>query len=162
TGPSRSVSKAHVAANATLTDSLLNYETVKYFDGEGTICDSYDSKLKTTEAAWRRLLRIKSGYEVLLGAIYTTSVASALGYSGYETFHGAMTVGDFVLVNTYVTRLFQPLQALGLAARDMSQGLAFLQQMLAMLDEKVERGASGSPVTLATRECRGGLSFERV
>ena len=162
TEPSRSVSKAHVAANATLTDSLLNYETVKYFDGEGTICDSYDVKLKGTEAAWRHLLRVKSGYEVLLGAIYTASVATALGYSGYETFRGAMTVGGFVLVNTYVTRLFQPLQALGLAARDMSQGLAFLQQMLAMLEEKVERSATVSAITHGTRELPGALSFDRV
>ncbi len=162
TEPSRAVSKAHVAANATLTDSLLNYETIKYFDGEEAICESYDAKLKITEAAWRGLLRIKSRYEVLLGAIYAASVGSTLWYSGHQTLHGTMTVGSFVLVNTYVTRLFQPLQAIGLAARDMSQGLAFLQQMLAMLGEKIEQTVSTSTARQVDGERCGALVFEGV
>jgi len=71
-----------------------------------------------------------------------------------------MTIGGFVLVNTYVTRLFQPLQALGLAARDMSQGLGFLQQMLIMLDEKVEQSVSTVGRTEA-QEC-AALVFKGV
>src|SRR6185312_2032746 len=67
-----------------------------------------------------------------------------------------------VLVNTYVTRLFQPLQALGLAARDMSQGLAFLQQMLALLREEGERSVRACQNEQGIGEVSGALSFEHV
>src|SRR5262249_7813180 len=122
-GPSRKVSDAHVEAQATLTDSLLNYETVKYFHAEPSICSRYDSKLSDKEQAWRRVLRLKAGQSAALSSIFAASMATSLGYAGYEVLHGTMTIGDFVLINTYVSRLIQPLEAMGLAARDVSQAI---------------------------------------
>jgi ABC-type transport system involved in Fe-S cluster assembly fused permease/ATPase subunit len=161
TEPSRKVSADHVNSHATLTDSLLNYETIKYFDGEPEVCAQYDNALAKTESSWRSLLRLKMGYGLVIEVIYTISVGLSLGYAGYEVLHKTMTIGDFVLVNLYVGRLYLPLQAIGTAARDMSQGLAFLQKMFDMLREKPEGG--GAPKHDGGIEpVKGELSFECV
>ncbi len=158
--PSRQVSNAHVEAHATLTDSLLNYETVKYFHAEPAICSRYDDKLVDKERAWRRVLRLKTGQSAILSTIFAASMGTALGYAGYEVLHGTMTIGDFVLINTYVARLIQPLEAMGMAARDVSQALAFLEKMLDMFREKPE-GDSGRTRTSAT-QIAGSIAFEHV
>ncbi|MEJ1961555.1 MAG: ABC transporter transmembrane domain-containing protein [Gammaproteobacteria bacterium] len=158
--PSRKVSDAHVEAQATLTDSLLNYETVKYFHAEPTICSRYDEKLIDKENAWRRVLKLKLGQSAILNAIFAASMATSLGYAGHEVLHGTMTIGDFVLINTYVARLIQPLESMGLAARDVSQALAYLEKMLDMFREKKETdsGESRSDVP----QTAASIAFENV
>jgi ABC-type transport system involved in Fe-S cluster assembly fused permease/ATPase subunit len=158
--PSRKVSDAHVEAYSTLTDSLLNYETVKYFRAEPKICSRYDDRLADQEKAWRRVLRLKAGQSAALNTIFAASMASSLGYAGYEVVHGTMTIGDFVLINTYVSRLIQPLEALGLAARDVSQALAYLERMLNIFKEQQE---SDPPALDADAPRRAGsIAFENV
>lgn len=158
--PSRKVSNAHVEAQATLTDSLLNYETVKYFHAEPSICSRYDDKLADRESAWRRVLRLKTLQSTALSSIFAASMACSLGYAGYEVIHGTMTIGDFVLINTYVSRLIQPLESMGLAARDVSQALAFLEKMLDIFKEKPET----DPPAIGTDAPRraGSIAFENV
>jgi len=141
--PSRKVSAAYVEANATLTDSLLNYETVKYFHAESTISSRYNGKLVEQEQANRRVLRLKAWQSAVLSTIFAGSMGTAVGYAGYEVLHGTMTIGDFVLINTYVARLIAPLQSLGLAARDVSQALAYLEKMLDMYREAPEADTTG-------------------
>jgi ATP-binding cassette subfamily B protein len=158
--PSRQVSNTHVEAQATLTDSLLNYETVKYFRAEPSICSRYDDKLADKEKAWRRVLRLKTGQSALLNTIFAASMASSLGYAGYEVIHGTMTIGDFVLINTYVSRLIQPLESMGLAARDVSQALAYLEKMLDIFKEKTETDPPALPGD-APRHA-GSIAFENV
>jgi ATP-binding cassette subfamily B protein len=158
--PSRIVSATHVNAHATLTDSLLNYETVKFFDGETVVCSRYDQALKERESAWGGLLRLKAAYGTALEAIYAISVGTAMGYAGYQVLHGTMTVGDFVLINTYVMRLYQPIEAIGNAARDMSQGLSFLQKMFEIFREPPEGGSA--PIGPMPGKARGELTFNSV
>jgi ATP-binding cassette subfamily B protein len=159
-GPSRKVSDANVEAQATLTDSLMNYETVKYFHAEPSICSRYDDKLADKETAWRRVLRLKTLQSAALSSIFAASMATSLGYAGYEVLHGTMTIGDFVLINTYVSRLIQPLESMGLAARDVSQALAYLERMLDMFREQPET----DPPALSTEKPRraGSVAFENV
>ncbi len=158
--PSRNVSEAYVEANATLTDSLLNYETVKYFHAEPKICAQYDDRPATQESTWRRVLRMKAGQTAILNTIFAASMGASLGYAGYEVLHGTMTIGDFVLINTYVSRLIQPLEAMGMAARDVSQALAFLEKMLDMFREKQE-GDSGRERPAVTQSA-GAIAFDHV
>ena len=168
--PSQRVSEAHVNSHATMTDSLLNYETIKYFAGEPAICRRYDDTQIEKEGAWRGLLMLKASTGVLLETIYFVSIGVSLGFAGYEVLRGTMTIGDYVLINTYVSRLYQPLEAMGAAARDVSQGLAFLQKMLDMFREKAEGGPLPAGGAEAARlapepssvEARGELAFENV
>lgn len=165
TAPARRVSDTQVNCNATLTDSLLNYETIKYFAGEPRICTRFDKALIEREGAWRGLMRLNARNGVILETIYAVSIAASLAYAGYEVLHGTMTVGDFVLINTYVGRLYQPLEAMGMAARDISQGLAFLQKMLDMFREKAEGDEEGSTENAhvpATTEFTAGMALDAV
>jgi ABC-type transport system involved in Fe-S cluster assembly fused permease/ATPase subunit len=136
--PSEAMSDAHIEVNATLTDSLLNYETVKYFGGEGAVSGSFDGATRKQETAVRRLLRLRVVNGLVVATIFTASLGSSLVLAGAEVLSGAMTLGDFVLINTYVARLVQPLEVIGFAIRDVSQGLAFLRRMLEMFREKAE------------------------
>jgi ABC-type transport system involved in Fe-S cluster assembly fused permease/ATPase subunit len=136
--PSEAVSDAHIEVNATLTDSLLNYETVKYFGGEKAVSGSFDGATGKQETAVHRLLRLRVANGLVVATIFTASLGGSLALAGGEVLSGAMTLGDFVLINTYVARLVQPLEVIGFAIRDVSQGLAFLRRMLEMFTERAE------------------------
>lgn len=96
----------------------------------------------------------------MLTTIFAASMVSSLGYAGYEVIHGTMTVGDFVLINTYVSRLVQPLEAVGLVAHAVSQALAYLEKMPDTFKEKPE---ADSPASIDEAPRRAGsIAFENV
>lgn len=158
--PSRTVSESHVDSRATLTDGLLNYETVKYFAGESAICSRYDRTLERTERSWRALLHLRARYGLVLATIYAVCIGVSLGYASREVLEGTMTLGDFVLVNVYITNLYRPLEAIGAAAREVSQALAFLEKMLQTFDEQPEPDYAAALVP--PTQMKGALAFERV
>lgn len=161
--PSRTISAAHIDAHAVLTDSLINYETVKYFDAEPVVCNRYDRALGETESAWRRFFRRRTMNGLLVATIFALSLGAALVYAAHDVMRGAMTIGGFVLVNTYVVRLVQPLEMLGFAVRDVAQGLAFLERMLALFQERTEGdGAHRSSRAGTAHKELGELAFEGV
>lgn len=158
--PSKSLSTAHIEAHAVLTDSLLNCETVKYFDAEPVVCDRYDRALGLTESAWIRFFKSRAVNGMLVATIFALSLGFSLWWAASDVQRGAMTMGDFVLVNAYVVRLVTPLEMIGHAVRDIAQGLAFLQSLLALFREKREGEtgkAAAQPVIV-----RGELRFENV
>jgi ATP-binding cassette subfamily B protein len=156
---SQSVSTSHIDAHAVMTDSLLNHETVKYFDAEPVVCHRYDLALGRTEAAWRRFLTGRALNGLAIATIFGFSLALSLASAAWDVVHGQMTIGDFVLVNAYVVRLVQPLETLGFAVRDIAQGVAFLDAMLTLFREEAEVGGASEVDSLATR---GELVFDNV
>jgi ATP-binding cassette subfamily B protein len=152
--PARIVSEAHIEAHAVLTDSLINYEAVKYFDAESVVCTRYDEALSRTECAWRGFYRRRAVNGVLVATIFAVSLGASLVYAAQDVLRGAMTIGGFVLVNTYVLRLMQPLELLGVAVRDIAQGLAFLERLLALL--RAHREGEISQVTTVQAAPHGG------
>lgn len=158
--PARTISNAHIDAHAVLTDSLLNYETVKYFDAEPLVCHRYDRALGRTESAWRQFFRRRAANGLLVATIFVVSLGISLVYAAQDVSRGMMTVGDFVLVNAYVVRLAQPLEQLGFAVRDISQGLAFLQRMLELFRER--RESDEAALVGAAMDMRGELEFDKV
>ncbi|HEX7012445.1 MAG TPA: ATP-binding cassette domain-containing protein [Steroidobacteraceae bacterium] len=157
--PAHTVSSAHIEAHSVLTDSLLNYETVKYFDAEPVVSDRYHHALGRTESAWRRFFQRRAANGSLVAGIFALSLGLSLTYAARDVMQGAMTIGDFVLIHGYVIRLVQPLEMLGYAVRDLAQGLAFLQRMLDLFREETE-GASTRGGTVPV--VRGELEFEHV
>lgn len=159
--PSERVSKAHIESHGLLTDSLANQEAIKYFDAESQMCERYDSALGRTEAAWRRFFTEYALNGLIVASIFGLSLGASLTFGARDVVRGAMTIGDFVLINAYVVRLVQPLEMLGFAVRDIAQGLAFLGSMLGLLREKTEGGES-SQSHEADTATRGELKFEHV
>lgn len=154
------ISTSHIEAHAVLTDTLLNHETVKYFDAEPVVCNRYDSALCRTESAWRRFFYKRAANGLIVATIFAISLGSSLVYAAQDVARGAMTIGDFVLVNAYILRLVQPLEMLGYAVRDAAQGLAFLSSMLALFREKHE--AEGATDATSLRTTRGELVFDDI
>ncbi|HEY0681681.1 MAG TPA: ATP-binding cassette domain-containing protein [Steroidobacter sp.] len=157
--PSRAASRAHIDANAVLTDSLINHETVKYFDAEPVVCERYDVALARTEKSTARFLAIRVKNGLLVHSIFGVSLAVTSYFALTDVVRGAMTVGDFVLLNAYIIRLVQPLELIGLAVRDLAQALAFLESLLDMFREKTE--VEGTRSRHPGASC-GELQFDSV
>jgi ATP-binding cassette subfamily B protein len=158
--PAHRLTTTHINAHAVLTDSLLNCETVKYFDAEPVVCDRYDKALDERESAFGEYLRRLAINGSLVATIFAISLGVSLAYASYDVMRGAMTIGDFVLVNAYVVRLVTPLEMLGYAVRDVAQGLAFLQDLLKLFKEEREGDfgkSAGRPTSTS-----GELVFENV
>jgi ABC-type transport system involved in Fe-S cluster assembly fused permease/ATPase subunit len=152
-------SDAHIAAHGVLTDSLLNQETVKYFDAEPFVCRRYDAALGGVENAWRSFFSRRVANGLMVSTIFAVSLGFSLVHAASEVVRGTMTVGDFVLVNAYIARLVQPLEMLGYAVRDLAQSLAFLDSMLGLFRETKEQVAGS---TRPGGVVRGELAFCNV
>ncbi len=156
----RQMNETDSEAQSKAVDSLLNYETVKYFGNEPHEAKRFDD-------AWARYERAAVRSQVTLNllnlgqaAIIAVGLAVVMLLASEGVRDGTMTVGQFVLVNTYLMQLYQPLNMLGFVYREIKQGLADMEQMfrLLSLDEEVA-DKPGAPVLAA----RGGaIAFEDV
>lgn len=141
-------------------DSLLNYETVKYFGAEHREEARYSQAARAyAEAA------IKSENSVGLlnmaqGAITNALVAGAMAYTVWGWSTGALTVGDLVLVNTYLIQLFRPLDVLGWVYRTIRQGLIDMAEMFRLIDTDIEvEDKPGAPALIIRRPT---VAFDNV
>lgn len=158
--PAQAASEHHIEARGVMTDAVMNFETIKYFAAEGATCARYDGAMAQTEGAWRTFIHRRGKNGAAVATIFAASLATALLWATYDVVAGAMTIGGFVLVNTYVLRLVQPFEMLGLAVRDIAQGAAFLNKMLELLRESSE----GNELVEGEfpRHGRGELTFSCV
>jgi ATP-binding cassette subfamily B protein len=156
----RRMNEADEEANTKAIDSLLNYETVKYFNNEQHEARRYDLALQRYEKAGvisrtsLSLLNIGQAMIIAVGA----TVMMAMAASGVVA--GRMTVGDFVLVNAYLIQLYMPLNFLGTVYREIRQSLLDMEKMFNLLHVDVEvEDAPGAP---PLRVERGAVAFENV
>lgn len=138
TGPVRNVANAQIKTYANLTDSILNYETVKYFNAEQHINDRYDKTLAATESHWATFYGRKTMNGLLVASIFALSLGSALVIAAGHVMQETMTVGGFILINSYMLQIVRPLETLGAAFRDMAQGTAFIERMISLLNQNAE------------------------
>ncbi len=156
----REMNETDQDANTKAIDSLLNYETVKYFGNEAHETRRYDESLTRYETAYVRsettLNMLNSGQAMII-AVGLTAVMlmAAQGVVG-----GTMTVGDFVLVNTYLIQLYMPLNILGFAYREIKQGLTDTDAMFHLLAEPQE--VADAPDAAPLADGPGELVFEDV
>ncbi len=156
----RAMNEAESLANARAVDSLLNYETVKYFGNEGFEAERYDADLRRYEDAAVKTessLAVLSGAQALVIAVGLTALMAmaAMGVVAHK-----LSVGDIVMVNGWLLQLAIPLNMLGFTWRQIKQGVIDMEKMFGLLDEHAEvRDASAArPLTI-----RGGeVHFERV
>jgi len=147
-------------ANTRAIDSLINYETVKYFGNEEWEARRYDESMQRWEQAAVVSQTSLSLLNVGQSAIIAVAVTLIMWRATAGVVDGAMTVGDLVLVNAFMLQLYVPLNFLGVIYREIRQALADMERLFALIDEHTEvRDAPGAPAI----EVRGGeVRFEDV
>lgn len=134
----RTASAAHVAAHAAMTDSILNYETVKYFAAEPVVQARVGEALSRTETEWAAFYRRYAWNGLRAATVFAIFLAATVLCAAHDVEAGRMTVGDFVLINTYMLQIIGPVEMLGYAVQAFSQGIAMLERMMALLRETPE------------------------
>ena len=156
----REMNEADEEAATRAVDSLLNYETVKYFNAEGSETERYDEALKKYETMAVRSRTSLSVVNIGQGTIIAIGMMLMMGMAGLHIQEGKLTVGDFVAVNTYLLQLYVPLNFLGWFYRELRQALVDMERMFSFLDEPVGvrdfDGASDIAID------GGSVSFEDV
>jgi ATP-binding cassette subfamily B protein len=125
-------------AQSKAVDSLLNYETVKYFGNEAHEARRFDEALAGYERAAVKSQVTLNMLNLGQAAIIAAALALIMLMAANGVAHGKMTVGKFVLANTYLMQLYQPLNFLGFAYNTIKQGLADMEQMFQLLSVEQE------------------------
>ena len=152
--------EADTAASASAVDSLLNYETVKYFNNEEHEAQRYDASLRKMEEANVMSYKTLAVLNVGQSAIIAVGVTALMFKAAAGVVSGKLSVGDLVLVNAYLLQMAMPLNYLGMMYREVKQALTNIERLWGLLDEKQEvRDQTGSPA-LQTTQPR--VSFQDV
>jgi len=125
-------------ANTKAIDSLLNYETVKYFGNEEYEAKRYDEGLQRFENAAVKSQTSLSLLNTGQSAIIATAVTLILWRAAQGVIDGSMTLGDLVLVNAFMIQLYIPLNFLGVIYREIKQSLADMERLFSLLDQNRE------------------------
>ena len=125
-------------ANTRAIDSLLNYETVKYFNNERHEAVRFDRALRRYEDASVLSKTTLSLVNIGQGFIIAFGLTAVMALAGWQIEKSEMTVGGFVMVNTYLLQLFIPLNFLGFVYREIRQSLTDMEAMFKLLDEELE------------------------
>ncbi len=156
----RAMNETDTEANTRAVDSLLNYETVKYFGNEAHEARRYDASLERYERAYVRSEVSLNGLNFGQQSIIAIGLTLVMLMAAHRVAAGQMSVGDFVMVNTYMIQLFQPLNILGFAYREIKQGLTDMEAMFRLMRE--EREVADAPDAKALRVEAGEVRFEDV
>ena len=156
----REAARADSAASTISIDSLLNYETVKYFTNEEYEANRYDKSLHQWEKAKRKNRLSLLGLNAGQGLIISIAMTSMMWLAAQRVAQGSMTLGDFVLINAFMMQLFIPLNFLGFVYREIKGSMANIENMFALLDLKSGVKDSANAAELAVT--KGAIHFNRV
>ncbi len=156
----REMNERDSEANTRAIDSLLNFETVKYFANEEHEAQRFDQALRAYEHAAVRSQTTLSALNIGQGIIIASGLVTVMLLAGFGVAAGRMTVGDFVLVNSYLVQLYSPLNVLGMVYRNIKQSLTDLESMFRLLSVKAEiEDRPGAPALAVPQ---GEVVFDRV
>lgn len=160
TGFLREVNHAESQSSTRAVDSLLNYETVKLFTNEKFECNRYDKDLEQWESARRRnrlsLFVLNGGQALIIAAAMTAAMIMA----AQSVVDDAMTLGDFVLINSFMMQIFMPLNFLGFVYREMKGSLASIERMFDLL--KVTPKVTDAKDAESLKITQGEIAFNEV
>jgi ABC-type transport system involved in Fe-S cluster assembly fused permease/ATPase subunit len=156
----RSMNDSDNDANAKAIDSLLNYETVKYFSAEEREAQRYDRSMERYEVAsvkaYTSLAVLNAGQAI----VFTIGLSAAMVLCAYGIAAGTNTVGDFVMINAIMIQLYQPLNFMGLVYREIKQAVIDIETMFSILQRKPEIKDRPGARPLNVRA--GTIRFENV
>ncbi len=156
----RKMNESDTDANVKAIDSLLNYETVKYFSAETREAKRYDRSMERYEDssvdAYTSLAVLNAGQAI----IFTLGLAAAMVLCAYGVERHTNTVGDFVMINAMMIQLYTPLNFMGLVYREIKQALIDIETMFALLSKKpeIEDRPGAPPLQVRT----GTIRFDNV
>jgi ATP-binding cassette subfamily B protein len=156
----RNMNEMDSKANTRAIDSLLNYETVKYFNNEGFEAHRYDETLQSWEKAAVRNQTSLSFLNIGQGAVIAAGVTILMLMAGQGVVRGTMTIGDLVLVNAFLIQLYMPLHFLGFVYREIRHSLADMERMFGLLAQNTE--VSDRPDARDLNIRGGEIRFEHV
>jgi len=148
------------SANARAVDSLINYETVKYFGNEQLELDAYHDDLSEWETAAVRSQTSLSLLNVVQGGVIAVAVTSIMLLAGRGVLAGELTLGDLVLINALLLQLFLPLNFLGIVYSQLQHAFSDLESMLQLLEREPE--IRDRPGATALRRDAGEVRFSGV
>jgi ATP-binding cassette, subfamily B, heavy metal transporter len=156
----RTMNESDTEANTKAIDSLLNYETVKYFGAERREARRYDQSMATYEQAsvkaYTSLAVLNAGQAV----IFTAALTGCMVMAVLDIMAGTKTIGDFVMVNALLLQLFIPLNFMGMVYREIKQSLTDIERMMDVLAENPE--VADRPGAVPLEVAGGTIRFEDV
>jgi len=156
----RTMNDSDSKANTRAIDSLLNYETVKYFSNEGFEARRYDESLATWENAAVRNQTSLAALNAGQSLIVAIGVTVLMFLAAHHVTQGTMTIGDLVLVNVFMIQLYLPLHFLGFVYREIKHSLADMEKMFTLLEQNTE--IQDKPGATPLRVAGGVIRFEHV
>jgi len=156
----REMNEADSASNTRAVDSLLNFETVKYFGNEDFEARRYDAELQKWELARRRnrlsLFGLNGGQALIIALAQT----SMIGLAAWQVRAGEITLGDFILINQFMLQLFLPLGFLGFVFREIKGSMANIEKMFELL--ALRPTVVDTPGASALQIQGGRITFDNV
>src|SRR5262252_5409645 len=159
-GIRRKMNESDSDANTKAIDSLLNYETVKYFGAEERETARYDRSMaryeRSSVEAYVSLTVLNAGQ----AAIFTLGLTATVGLCVFGIRDGTHTVGDFVMINAMMIQLYQPLNFMGMVYREIKQAVIDIEAMFALLarDPEIKDAPGAKPLVVSS----GAVRFENV
>jgi ATP-binding cassette subfamily B protein len=156
----RAMNEMDSKANTTAIDSLLNYETVKYFNNEDYEARRYDDNLRSWETAAIRTQTSLAALNTGQGAIIAIGVTLLMVLASQAVVKGTMTLGDLVMVNAFLIQLYMPMRFLGTVYREIRHALADMEKMFGLLGKRLEVEDRPNAKDLVIQQ--GHIRFEHV
>ena len=156
----RAANEADTQANARAVDSLLNYETVKYFGNERFESAGYDESLRTLEEATVKSMKSLAVLNIGQSSIVAIGLSLLVWRAAAGVVAGTMTLGDLVMVNAFLIQLSMPLNYLGMVYREVKQAISNIERMFGLLDQSrdVADATDAKPLVIAG----GKIEFDQV
>jgi ATP-binding cassette subfamily B protein len=156
----RTMNESDQDAHSKAIDSLLNFETVKYFGNEMMEAGRYDRAMARYENAAIRIWTSLAWLNIGQSVIFTAGMIVCMVMSGAAVMRGEQTIGDFVLINALLMQLSIPLNFIGFVYREIKQGLIDIEAMFSLLDVAPEIIDKPDAQPLAVKD--GTVRFEDV
>src|SRR5215472_12161281 len=159
-GIRRRMNDSDTDANVKAIDSLLNYETVKYFGAEEREARRYDRAMERYEEASVQAYVSLAVLNAGQATIFTIGLATVMVMCAYGIKDGTNTIGDFVMVNAMMIQLYQPLNFMGMVYREIKQAVIDIERMFAILarEPEIKDKPNAKPIVIK----RGAIRFENV
>ncbi|NMG32460.1 ABCB family ABC transporter ATP-binding protein/permease [Aromatoleum evansii] len=156
----RQANELDSAANARAIDSLINFETVKYFNNEDFEARRYDEQMRKWTNAQVTNQKSLSALNIGQAAIIAVGVTAMMWQAASRVAAGTMTIGDIVLVNAFLIQLYIPLNFLGVLYRELRQSLTDIERMFGLMHE--HREVADAPDAVALPPGPASVHFEHV
>ena len=156
----RDMNESDTEAHSKAVDSLLNYETVKYFGNEDMEARRFDASMARYEKAAVRTYSSLGVLNTGQAVIFTIGTVICMILAARDVASGALTIGGFVMINAILMQLYLPLNFMGMVYREIKQGLIDIETMFALLNEPAEIIDRPGAKALAVK--KGAIKFDHV